>query len=315
MQYTIRDLASLALAPVEYVLRGRANGEPVGPILIVGCPRSGTTLLSQLMTTCFQVSYISNAAYRYYRTPLSASWKWRDAILAYQSSFSSDYGRTKGPGEPNEADRFWKQWFPKDERPVDADYLSPRAIADMRAVICGLERILGGPFVNKHVGHSVRMRAFARAFSNVRFLWVQRDPLVTARSILKARHDRVARGRQQQVEDWWSARPREIDRLLGRPVLEQVCGQVYYINRNIEEDAATLGGDRCLALSYEQLCTDPRGELERICAWLEAAGIPLRQRGEPPEQFRVSTPSEQDAALMRELKDAWDRLTSSIGAQ
>ena len=310
---TLRELASVALAPVEYVLRGRASGEPTGPILIVGCPRSGTTLLSQLVTTCFRVSYISNAAYRFYRTPLAASWKWRDAILAYQSSFSSDYGRTRGPGEPNEADRFWKQWFPRDERPVDADYLDDRATSEMRTIVSGLERILGGPFVNKHVGHSVRMLALARAFPNVRFLWVRRDPLVTARSILKARQERVTRGRQR-LEGWWSARPREIDRLLNRPVLEQVCGQVYYVNRNIEEDAARLE-NRCLSIAYEKLCRNPRQELDHIQNWLDEAGIRLSRRSEPPQQFHISMPGEQDRDLMRNLEIIWDRLTSDHGAE
>ncbi|NIU01843.1 MAG: hypothetical protein GWN01_13315, partial [Nitrosopumilaceae archaeon] len=43
------------------------------PVFILGPPRSGTTLLYQLMTCSFNFAYIPNIANKFYRCPISAT--------------------------------------------------------------------------------------------------------------------------------------------------------------------------------------------------------------------------------------------------
>ena len=61
------------LMPLERrELRLTANVTPK-VCFVLGPPRSGTTLLYELLLTRFRFAYFSNLAHRFYRTPVAAS--------------------------------------------------------------------------------------------------------------------------------------------------------------------------------------------------------------------------------------------------
>ena len=77
----------MGLAPFEIVLLRRAP-EPDEPVcFIVGPPRSGTTLLYELLVRCFYFSYFSNLAHRFYRTPVAATRIGRRLIHSWEGTF------------------------------------------------------------------------------------------------------------------------------------------------------------------------------------------------------------------------------------
>ena len=68
----VRYLANRLVQPLERMLV-RTHRDPSVPLLfIVGVPRSGTTLLYQLMCTHLDVGYVSNAMARWWMAPISA---------------------------------------------------------------------------------------------------------------------------------------------------------------------------------------------------------------------------------------------------
>src|SRR6056297_1198149 len=64
-------------------------------LFVVGPPRSGTTLLSQLIAYTFDVSYINNLVARFYLAPLHGI-RFSKTVLgeSKQSDFQSNYART-----------------------------------------------------------------------------------------------------------------------------------------------------------------------------------------------------------------------------
>ena len=64
-------------------------------IHIIGAPRSGTTLLSQLLLSFTQVGYINNLIAAFWNAPLYGIYLSKKLLpKAYISSFTSDYGAT-----------------------------------------------------------------------------------------------------------------------------------------------------------------------------------------------------------------------------
>jgi hypothetical protein len=88
--------------------------EPSRPtIFIVGAPRSGTTLLHQLLAQTGAFGYVSNFTARFWKAPAIG-------LLAEQalniqdnetSTFESNLGRTEGLNAPHHFSKFWTSWF------------------------------------------------------------------------------------------------------------------------------------------------------------------------------------------------------------
>jgi len=284
MKEALRFGTHVALWPFERAALARAQTGLRHPALfIVGPPRSGTTLLYQLLVQRFRTSYLSNLAATLYRTPIAATRLGRAILPTHESDYRSTYGRVSGPMAPSEAGSVWGRWFSSGLDAVRggaADEPDAARREQMGRTIAGIEASFGVPFVSKNVYHSIRIRPLAKAFPSALFLVMERDRCETAVSILHAR-----RTRSRSVDAWWSVPPREVGQLQGASLLEQVAGQVHYIERDIAEDLDRLGFERGLAVSYHELCTDPEAVLAGIAAFAARSGCMLQERGVVPERF------------------------------
>ena len=147
----------------------------------------------------------------------------------------------------------------------------------------GSKRYSIPPFINKNVKNSVRIQSLAEMLSTGLFIQVKRDRLDMASSILKGRKDING-----NVEDWWSVMPKEIDLLKRKNYLEQICGQIYYVERNIEEDVTLIGKERLHTVQYDDLCDYPKRELDKISSFVNMYGYELRTKYDVPKSFRKS---------------------------
>lgn len=265
------------------------------PIFLIGPPRSGTTLLYQLLTHAYEFSYIANVARVFPDSPIAASRLFRRWILASRTDFRSEHGRTAGWWGPHEGGFLWNRWFPEDVLDVTETTLTPEAKQACRQLIAGIERALGRRFVNKNVKHSVRMRALDDLFPGCIFLRMSREPIATVSSILRAREsDGLAEG------EWWSVRPRDYEQLRNLPVMERVCGQFVGVEQDIDTDALHLGPHRVMCVEYEQLCARPAAVLQEIGNFLAPSG------GMPPVKSRIpdAFPRSPGASLSAASRDA-----------
>jgi hypothetical protein len=298
---------SKCLEPVE--LRRFKNHFPeYPPLFIIGPPRTGTTLLYQLMVHGFELSYFSNLANMFHMSSCIVSAWGKRALRGYRSDFKSDFGFVKGFMAPHEGAKIWNRWFPTEQREgfhyAGEGYLGEKAKSEIRRVVGGMERIFKAPFINKNVKNSVRIRALVEIFPDALFLQLKRDPIQVAFSILAARKRNC-----KNVNDWWSVMPKEIHIIKHKGYVEQVCGQVFYIEKDIEEDINFVGGDKRLVLSYEEICLSPKNAFGLIRCFLNARGIPLKKKRQIPNSFPLSKKDvDLDSFEKKELKKVLGQL-------
>lgn len=254
------------------------------PVFIVGAPRSGTTLLYQLLIHTFRFAYFPNLANRFYQCPITAT-KWGLKLCKpYSASFISRNGVETGCLSPSEAGNVWNRWFPHENREgfnyTERGYLSEHSRSEIRTLVASMEHRFNRPFLTKNVKASVRIPALLELFPDALFVHINRTPLDAAVSILKIR--------RQRKKDWWSVMPKEMETIRQHPVPEQVCAQVCHVERNIIR-AIRGHEDRHHTLRYEALCGNPRSTLEKLAHFLRNHGNPVRRTSHTiPDKFEIS---------------------------
>ncbi len=272
------------LAPLEPFFAGRdKNRETAGPIFIIGSPRSGTTILYQILIHSFDFAYVNNLVGNLYRCPnLGSELSHQLGLDAKNISFESTHGVTRGLAGPNEFGNFWYRWFPKAPHYADEKTVSVKAGGALRRSIAAIQSFSGRPLLLKNTVNSMRIRALQHLFPKALFIVSERDPVYTAQSIYKVR------AKRSKKERWWSTRPQELKELLALPLIEQCVYQVYYLTKQIETDSKLTDCDRFFWLNYERLCTDTGNELSRIEEWLKLRGIPVKRRAVPVPTLKAS---------------------------
>ena len=81
--------------------------------------------------------------------------------------------------------------------------------------------------------------------------------------------------------------PKQFAMLRDKNYLGQICGQVFYIERNIEEGKAAVAEERVYSVQYEELCIDPGGVLDRISDFIRSYGGNVKTKSEIPKSFKV----------------------------
>jgi len=282
------------------VRRGRRWADeplPYPPIFVVGAPRSGSTLLYQLLTDRFDVGYLANG---HARLPGAPSLVERRRGLVRErraelGDYRSSFGGTAGELGPSECGPFWYRFFPRRPHYVPAEDFSAASRRQLRAAVGAFLEACGRPVVYKNLVNTARMEAIAAAVPEALFIAVHRDLAANARSLLDGRR-RVAGSH----EAWWSVEPPEVEHLRQLPTHEQVVEQVRALDALVAQVETSIGPERVLHVSYEDLCADPRAQLERIAAFAAAHGCELDERGEVPASF----PQRDGSALPAELENA-----------
>jgi len=249
------------------LLRLGAEGIQVPPVFIIGAPRSGTTLLYELLVTHYEFSYFTNLANSFQFTPLSVS----KLGLCFKRNWSgtqeSNFGSVSGVGAPSEAGSIWKRWIPEfgflDESVAED---RRKSLAEAANVIGALQKVQGAPFINKNVMHSVHIRLLAFAFPGCLFIELRRERKATVRSIVRAR--KKGGGPALDVDGWWSVRPRGVDLWCGLSLEEQACAQVVMLQKDIEDSFKLIGKKRCLIVNYEDVCKNPSETLRQVAMFV-----------------------------------------------
>jgi len=274
---------------------------PATPIFIIGPPRSGSTLLYQLVTAHYDFAYLSNAHCRLFGAPALVERILHDRIAEYPPQFESKYGRTEGWGSPAECGEFWYRWFPRHPQYTSLEDADPETMRKMRGTIRSLMRASGRPIVFKNLHCSLRIRPLGTYLPEALFIVVRRNTVDNARSILAGRFRNLG-----DYSTWWSVEPPEIEQLRTLPPAEQAVRQIDAIHALIDRDRSTLGPERFLELSYESLCASPKRAMKALDDFLIAHSVGFQHRANLPDEFpqRGSRLSEE---LERQLAHHADR--------
>jgi len=286
--------------PLKLFLQARGSRRKPPPIFIISAPRSGTSLLYELLVTFYHFAYLSSLAHRFYLTPHAASWLGRGVIGKWHGNFTSRYGHIAGWGAPNEGGWVWRRWLSDDDWRDGTDYSDGDA-TQLREVTHGLSGIFAAPFLNKNVMHSNRLRLMQKIWPDALYILVNRDFTDNARSIIRA--ERKEGGPAHDGEHWWSVRPKLAKDFIGHSDVDRAVAQIAGVHRDIETDIKAIGADRMLAVNYAELCSDCRAGLNDIESFLAGHNVKLSQRGEIPAKFEIrASPPMNDAEEARIAK-------------
>ncbi|MCW2926651.1 MAG: hypothetical protein JWM86_619 [Thermoleophilia bacterium] len=280
------------------------------PIFILGAPRSGTTLLYQLLIEGFDVGWLANAHAARPSEVAEVERVEQPRAARTSSDWESSHGRTREPWGPSEAEGYWYRFFDREPHEVTAENATMQRVTEIRRSVREFADACCAPVVFKNVFNSLRIPVLARALPEARFIHIERSLEPNARSLLVGR---VQRG---DVGVWWSAAPDGADALKDASPAEQVTWQVEQMNRVAARELAHLQTSQVLLVHYDELCADPRGVLDRIEAWLVQGGVEIRRRADAvlPEQFERRAGGTLPAELEAELAAAVAAAATRIAA-
>jgi Sulfotransferase family len=247
------------------------------PVFVVGAPRSGSTLLYQVLVQAFDVGYLSNRHCRLWGAPSVVE---RVRRVEPPPSFSSRFGRTSAADEPSECGPFWYRFFRRSPQYVPIEDADPDRMRQLRAAVRAFGDAAGRPLVFKNLLCTLRLVPIGRALPEAVFVDIRRDLEANAASLLAAR--REIHG---DYATWWSAEPPEIAELRSLSPVAQVVEQVRRLEALVDRDRSVLGADRFLQVGFEDLCDDPERVLAAVAELTERHAFSLARRQAIPAKF------------------------------
>lgn len=247
-------------------------------VFIVGVPRSGTTLLSQLVSRFLDVGYIDNIVARFWANPVLGI-RMSRAVLGPDSrsriQLRSVHGTTEEPWGPHEFGYFWREMFGLDRSATHNLSSREREDVDEQILSIRLQEIateFARPVVFKNPICGFQASLIEKCYPRSLFVCTERDDDEVVRSIRSARTERFG-----SDEVWWSLKPStfpEISEL--RPVDRQIRSQVRDCRAEFADEFARLATP-AITVGYEDMRHDPLGVLHRLCDRLSSMGseVPL----------------------------------------
>lgn len=233
------------------ISKGLSHDKAVGTgiVFIVGAPRTGTTLFYQILTNMLDVGYLSNLSNLFYHSLLSGMML-HERIFGSRphNNFLSDNGRTQRWIDVNESGKFWYQWYPKNVPFLTDEMLSGIDFSPMLGTIRNIQLKLKKPLVFKNQTNSQRVRSLARLFPDSIFIHVTRNPLPSARSIIRQRRKFLG-----SPGKWYSIKPENYDQIKNLDYVEQVVRQIHGVDNMIKRAFNELDGNRVITVRYEYL--------------------------------------------------------------
>jgi len=292
----------------EKLLDKKEVGYPL--IFVMGPLRSGSTLMTQWLAN-LGFAYPTNLMSRFYKTPIIASkiqllltderYNYRNELRDFNSSvdFSSENGKTRGALAPNEFWYFWRRFLPFKE----LDYLPTEELlknADletMKAEFAGIVDVFEKPFALKAMILNYNIDLLDKLFKKAIFIYTKRDPLTNIESALKAREKQLG-----SIDEWYSFKIPEYDELKKLNPYEQVTGQIYHINKAVEDGLENVAEHKKMIVNYEEFCENPEKFYDELKEKLKANGYEDKSEYTGEEKFHVTRKGVNDENILKAYK-------------
>ncbi len=272
---------NLLLAPHEREQLDLDAPEVYPTLHVVGSPRSGTTLLYQVIASALDVGYVNNLSAAFWLAPTYGVRLARKlGVDRLSSSFSSAFGRTSGVAEPHEFGYFWSHHlrYP-DMRQRDAQHEATIDWPVLRATIIAMAGAQGRPMTFKPMLMAWHMRAMLGHMPRSAFVWISRPARETALSLIKMRRSLYG------DETRWASLHPHAPELDGEPVWRQVAAQVVLIEKQIGQVADELGPEHVLTVPYSHLCAQPDAVVTDVARLMGSKGHTPERRDVVLEPF------------------------------
>jgi len=262
-------------------------------LLVVGGPRTGSTLMMQWIASLNIFAYPTNLLSRFYAAPYigakiqlmltNPDYNFRDEINNFGNNFcfKSNLGKTKGVLEPNDFWYFWRRFIPnKVPRYLTKNEEKKVNKKRLLSEIAGLENVFKKPFAMKGMILEQNLHLLDSIFGKVVFLNLKRHPFYNIQSLIESRLKFFG-----DLNKWYSIRPKQFKKLIKLNPIKQVAGQVYFKNKAIEEGLARIEKKKYLNVDYEKFCENPKKIFIKIKSKYEEQGYKANWKYAGPNKF------------------------------
>jgi hypothetical protein len=277
------------------------------PLFIVGVPRSGTTMVYQIITYQFKVAYFTPVMDYLYGIPNILFRLLKPYLKRPKPLFQSNYGKVKGLLSPSETGTIWYRWFPWDDLNSHFLRISENEIYDdcyqnLKLNILSISTVMQRPLAIKCVYLGMVINILSQLFPHARFIHVHRDSLITIQSLY------IARKKQADSLKWWSVKPPQYNQIRQKPLLQQTVEQVYYTDKTIREELNESAKERTFHIDYEKICQTPHQTMQDLEDWLKPSGYERYKPLDLPDSFPLSNKYILDKEILSKMSDHLDKL-------
>jgi len=223
------------------------------PIIIVGSPRTGSTLLYQSLLSQFELSYISNIMALFPAIMVKMAKLYPQVAMGYADEIrENEYGYVPGLTSPNEIGKILRKWM------VDAE--TEFGTQRVRQAIMAISDITNRPMIMKNQRRFTNNIPWVqRVLPEARFIFITRDPRYTAQSLLVARQKFLG-----SYEAWWNVQPEGYETVLDKHYTYQVLWQVRQLEDVVYRELLTQPDAPVITIKYEQFCQAPDVILDEL---------------------------------------------------
>jgi hypothetical protein len=239
------------LTKIDYLFVNFLNDEDkYNQIFIIGNPRTGSTLLYQIITYRYDLLFINNFICKLSFMPLVAFVSSKILFKKNHNNFKSDYGSTSKYGfkSPSECGRFWYRWFPRNKHFISKKDISKQKKIEIKKTINAIQNLQKKDLVFKNLMNSQRIDLIKSILPNSKFIYINRDELHVCISILKARRKIAV-----SDSDFWSVKPKNFQKINSLQIHEKIVEQVFENKKQIEKDIKNIPENRVLKIDYNEI--------------------------------------------------------------
>lgn len=224
------------------------------PVFIIGAPRTGSTILYQTITNQLDVLYFDNLICGLKNSLMVGFWLSAKIFKNRpHDSFQSYHGNTTkfGSRAPSECGQFWYRWLPADRHFINNEDVDGTMVDQIRSEISSIINYYNKPLVFKNLNAGQRLRLLKKCFPEAKFIFMHREPIYAAQSILLSKRKIGIRD-----NEFWGIMPRNYKELIPLDPFEQIVKQIYYIEKQIEVDSNLFETKNFINVDYSELGDD-----------------------------------------------------------
>ncbi len=258
-------------------------------IFVIGAPRSGTTLMSQVLAHGLDVGFINNLSARFWKTPVTGI-RLSNSIFKNNKStdFQSKFASTKKLEDIHEFGYFWRHWLKKESitNIVNSPSIEKEIQwTELKNIILNIHEAFGKGFACKNVLSAYHISKFLHVLKKLVFVYIERDPVDAAISILNARKKYYT-----DLNLWWSYVPLEYEQIKDLDYKRQIAGQVYFLTKYYNSKIKDINSNRIIRIKYKELCDNPQAILDTIVkVTRKELDYELKINDDFPEKFEYKT--------------------------
>ena len=281
------DLMNETLREIEPKLR-TVQKKPLPLLFVMGVMRSGTTLLTQILSSCLNIAIINNLVARFWLAPVTGI-RLSKALFGDKRkiSFDSDFGKTADLSEPHEFSYFWHHWLKMEEiPPYYPDSVQDKIDWDgLKLTLRNMAAEFDRPLLMKASDVGYHIEKFQKVFPEAIFILIRRDLADIALSLQK--------GRVQYYGDkniWLGSYPVEYEEIKDLKGMDQIAAQVFYLDQMFESGIKRIPSSRVVSTTYEEVCKNPNEIVDTVEKRIsDATGFTIRKSSAVMEPFSLSS--------------------------